>query len=248
MTWVVSKINETKMSVATKHNPLKQHRRSIRMQGFDYSSAGAYFVTLCTNRRECVLNDAVVSAIILDVWESLPERFTSIALDEFVVMPNHVHLLVWLRSAAEDIASVPQSQVFRLVAGGDDVGATVASTFDIVGATNEWCVPAATTASFHPTLGDVIGAFKSIIFTVYLDWIEAHDPKRQAKFWQRNYYEHIVRNERELRAIRRYIRDNPINWLLDRDNLKNIGHLPPPEFVMEYVAEALENMRDLPVP
>jgi len=77
-------------------------------------------------------------------------------------------------------------------------------------------------------LGDVIGAFKSLVFTVYLNWIQAHDPTRRAKFRQRNYYEHIIRNERELHAIRRYVRNNPAQWALDRDNSDNLRRLPPP--------------------
>jgi len=77
-------------------------------------------------------------------------------------------------------------------------------------------------------LGDVIGVFESLVFTVYLDWIQAHDPTRRAKFWQRNYYEHIIRNERELHAICRYVRNNLAQWALDRDNSDNLRRLPPP--------------------
>lgn len=77
------------------------------------------------------------------------------------------------------------------------------------------------------------------MFTVYLDWVQADDPTRQAKFWQRNYYEDIIRNEHELRAIRRYIRLNQDNWALDRDNPDNIRHLSPAKAVEDYVCEAL---------
>jgi len=72
-----------------------------------------------------------------------------------------------------------------------------------------------------------------------LNWIQANDPTRQAKFWQRNYYEHIIRNERELQAIRLYIRLNPENWVLDRDNPDNICRLSPPKTVEDYLREAL---------
>ena len=67
-------------------------------------------------------------------------------------------------------------------------------------------------------MGDVIGAFKSLVFAVYLDWIERNDPARRAKFWQRSYFEHIIRNERELKAIRQYITDNPVRWEWDTYN------------------------------
>ena len=100
-----------------------------------------------------------------------------------------------------------------------------------------WVIPEPETVNLNPTLGDVMGAFKSLVFTVYLHWVQAHDPTRRAKFWQRNYYEHIIRNERELNAIRRYIRDNPAQWALDRDNPRNLRRLPPPKKVEDYLAD-----------
>jgi len=120
---------------------------------------------------------------------------------------------------------------------GVRVGATlaVAQKGDIA----PWTIPDPEAVNPKPTLGDVVGAFQSLVFTVYLDWTQANDPTRRAKFWQRNYYEHIIRNEGELQAIRRYIRQNPDDWALDRDNPDNIRHLSPPETVEDYVREAL---------
>lgn len=79
------------------HDADHRHRRSLRLPGYDYHSANAYFVTLCTRQRECLLDDPIVTEIITKVWSVLPVRFPTIALDEFAVMPNHVHLIVWLR-------------------------------------------------------------------------------------------------------------------------------------------------------
>ncbi len=84
------------MSMVQPLNPTHHHRRSIRLKGYDYRSAGAYFVTLCTRQRECVLADPVVTGIITAVWWALPGWFPTLELDEFVVMPNHVHFIVWL--------------------------------------------------------------------------------------------------------------------------------------------------------
>ena len=67
--------------------------------------------------------------------------------------------------------------------------------------------------------------------------MKTHDPARRAKFWQHNYYEHIIRNDRELNEITQYIRDNPIKWQLDRDNLQNSRCLPFPEQVAEYLED-----------
>jgi hypothetical protein len=81
----------------TKYDPQKHHRRSIRLRRYDYRSPGAYFVTICTQGRECVLYDPVVFGIIQDVWNALPGWFPGVTLDEFVIMPNHVHFILWIQ-------------------------------------------------------------------------------------------------------------------------------------------------------
>ncbi len=196
----------------TKQDP-KKHRRSIRLRGYDYSSPGAYFVTICTQERECVLDDPIVSGIIQDVWNALPRWFPTVTLDEFVIMPNHVHFILWIQSPD---AVAPQTGVGATLAVAPDavapdavipqtgVGATLAVAPDAVApnvTANEWVIPKPQRVNLNPTLGDVVGTFKSLVFKVYLDWVRTHDPARQAGFWQRNYYEHIIRNERELDAI-----------------------------------------------
>jgi len=79
-----------------KYDPTKHHRRSIRLKVYDYRNESAYFVTICVKNRECILDDPIINTIINDVWQTLPQRFPTIELDEFVVMPNHVHFLVWI--------------------------------------------------------------------------------------------------------------------------------------------------------
>ena len=179
-------------------------------------------------------------------------------------MPNHVHCVIWIHppgkvnnvgatlavapdAVAPDVtapdAVAPDVTAPDVTAPG--AGASPAPTVCDVGATlavapAEWIIPDPQRVNLNPTLGDVVGAFKSLVFKVYLDWIHSHDPTRRARFWQRNYYEHVVRNERELEAIRNYIRRNPDRWNVDRDNPDNIRHLAPPVDVAEYVLEATE--------
>jgi REP element-mobilizing transposase RayT len=240
----------------------------MRLKGYDYRSPGAYFVTICTRGRECVLDDPVVMGIVTDVWHALPGWFPAIILDEFVVMPNHVHLIVWLQGDDATVGATlavaldgntPDRAGVRAGAspaptdagaetGNDTDGAPTDPTEmgdDVAGATlavsqnadRPWAIPDPETVNPTPTLGNVMGAFQSLVFTVYLDWIQAHDPTRRAKFWQRNYYDHIIRNERELHAIRRYIHDNPAQWALDRDNPNNLRRLPLPTRVEDYLAD-----------
>jgi putative transposase len=226
-----------------KYVPRKHHRRSIRLKGYDYGSAGAYFVTICTKNRECILDDPVVNAIVRDVWYALPSWLPTIVLDEFVVMPNHTHFVVWnnVRSPVALVPGAPNTD--------RDVGIPFAGVLNGAnadggnadgGKPHPYMIPKPQKINPAPALGDIVGAFKSLVFKVYLDWIEINEPSRRAKFWQRNYYEHIVRNDRELNAIRQYIQDNPINWKLDRDNLENTRSLPPPESMAEYLQDVEE--------
>ena len=212
-----------------KYDPQKHHRRSIRMKGYNYHNAGAYFVTICTKNRECVLDDPIVNAIIHDAWYALPSWFPTVELDEFVVMPNHTHFVVW------NNVGIPLAGI--LDAGNIEEGAPTRDG----GKPLPYVIPQPQKINPAPALGDVVGAFKSLVFKVYLDWIEVNDPLRRAKFWQGNYYEHIIRNDRELNAIRQYIIDNPINWKTYRDNLDNLRKLPPPEKVEDY----LEDVKDI---
>ncbi len=214
-----------------KYDPTKHHRRSIRLKGYDYHNAGAYFVTICTKNRECVLDDPIVNAIIHDVWHALPSWFPTIALDEFIVMPNHTHFVVW-NNVGTPLAGV-------LDGGNADGGKPDG------GKPRPYVIPHPQKINTAPALGDIVGAFKSLVFKVYLDWIEVNDPSRRAKFWQGNYYEHIIRNDRELNAIRQYIIDNPINWKKDRDNRENLRKLPPPEKVEDYLEDLKEFMVEL---
>lgn len=221
-----------------KYNPTKHHRRSIRLKGYDYHNAGAYFVTICTKNRECVLDDPIVNAIIHDVWYALPSWFPTIALDEFIVMPNHTHFVVW-NNVGIPLAGVLDAGI--LDGGNADGGVKPQDG----GKPCPYVIPQPQKINAAPALGDIVGAFKSLVFRVYLDWIEVNDPSRRAKFWQGNYYEHIIRNDRELNAIRQYIIDNPKNWKMDRDNLENLRKLPPPEKMDDYLEDLKEFMAEL---
>ncbi len=72
-------------------DPNKHHRRSIRLRGYDYSRAGAYFVTIVTQERECLFDDVSLRRVIETYWRDIPRHFVNVSLDEWVVMPNHVH-------------------------------------------------------------------------------------------------------------------------------------------------------------
>lgn len=179
-----------------KFDPQKHHRRSIRLKDHDYSQAGAYYVTIDVQNREClfgrilnyemILNEA--GKMIEEQWNALPERFPNVELDSHQVMPNHFHGII-----------VIVGVIFEHGSGTS---------------------PAPTK---RPTLGDIVGAFKSITTNEYIKGVDNnHWPRFYKRLWQRDYYDHILRDEEDLNRIRDYIRSNPANWNEDKENPKFI--------------------------
>jgi len=89
------------------YDPEKHHRRSIRLRGWDYTYPGAYFVTICTHNGECLFEDPVLRRVVETMWRRIPHHFPYVQLDEFVVMPNHVHGIIWIVGARHSLAFVP---------------------------------------------------------------------------------------------------------------------------------------------
>ncbi len=181
-------------------DPDRHQRRSLRLQSYDYTQAGAYYVTICTQDRECLFGDIAddsmrlndVGKMVETAWEALPSRFPSLDLDAFVVMPNHLHGIIFLVGAG----LVPARDQ------GDHKGRPY--------------------ARMAPTLGDVLGTFKSITTVAYTRGVKQLAwPAFRGRIWQRNYYEHIIRDEASLHGIREYITNNPLQWALDRENPAN---------------------------
>jgi len=202
-----------------KYDPDKHHRRSIRLKGYDYSGFGAYFVTVCTHNRECLFGDIVNGKITLNdavrmvetVWGELPVQFPDMKLDEFIIMPNHFHGIIVLSSPRRSESCIrPCSDAQKK---GDHKDRPYGKL------PNKFVRPHGT---LPKTLGRIFQAFKSITTHEYVNGVKRTGwLPFSGKFWQRNYYEHIIRNEKELNQIRQYIIDNPLNWEADEENPKN---------------------------
>ena len=97
-----------------KYNPDKHHRRSIRLQGYDYSQPGIYFITLCTQNRECLFGEILNGEMRLNefgkiahqCWLEIPQHFPHVQLDEFVVMPDHIHGIIVLNNIVVVVVGV----------------------------------------------------------------------------------------------------------------------------------------------
>jgi putative transposase len=211
------------------YDPNKHHRRSIRLQGYDYSQAGAYFVTMCAQNRELLFVADDVVDMIQRWWNKLPEKFPGVETDAFVIMPNHGHGIIVVgvnprvdTELGEHVGS-PQRTGNVGVVPRDDSGQTHGST------------PTSAPTS-APTVGTIVQWFKTMTTNEYMRGVkELNWPPFQGKLWQRNYYEHIIRSEVELNAIRQYISDNPAKWAQDRDNPIKIR--PAAETMAAYLSE-----------
>ncbi len=169
-----------------KMTPRVHHRRSIRLKGYDYSQSGAYFVTICTHNRGLLFEEEEVKKILDKEWLNTGRIRQNVILDEFVVMPNHLHGIIMITQGVGAYCDTPLQNRFK---------------------------------SPSKTVGAIIRGFKSTTTRQ----INLFHKTPGIPIWQRNYYDHIIRNEYELNKIREYIKNNPLKWSLDRENPEKIG-------------------------
>ncbi|MCM1329285.1 MAG: transposase [Ruminococcus sp.] len=158
-------------------------RKQNRLSGYDYSTAGTYFITICTRNRECSLSKII--NVNDDVGDGFPvpqltgagffadkyinlihSKFPDVNVENYVIMPNHIHIILYLTNG---------------------------------------------TGNPSPTIGNVIGWFKYAV-TKEINYIQNLSP---AKFFQRSFHDHIIRNDKEFQKIYKYIDENPLNWESD---------------------------------
>jgi len=188
-----------------RYDPLRHHRRSIRLRGHDYAQAGEYYVTLCVKDRESLLGEILgdrveltrIGEIVKECWEGIPKHFSNAVLDEFVIMPNHVHGIVILvdRVGTRHAVSQPaaESQLHALpqleIPSREQFGKPVCGS-----------------------LSTIMRSFKSAASK------RIHSEGYSAFAWQSRFYEHIIRDGRDGDRIRKYIANNVSKWSEDKEN------------------------------
>jgi len=173
------------------------HRRSIRLKDYDYSQAGAYFVTTRTKNAHSLFGDIIgeesrlneVGRIVEACWSEIPHHFPNVDLDEYVVMPNHLHgILVLLDQDCKGTACrAPTAEQF--------------------------------TRPTPMSIPTIVRSFKAAVTR----YVHLTHRLSTASIWQRNYYEHVIRDDRSLDRIREHILTNPLRWALDRENPNRTG-------------------------
>ena len=179
------------------------HRRPLRLQQYDYSKAGAYFLTICVHNRRHLfgniadgqmhLNDA--GHLVEQWWNELNRKFKEIKTDAFTAMPNHIHGIVIIVGA--DLCVRPKIGTGGTSHKGAHTGAP---------------------------LPEIVQWFKTMTTNDYIRGVNQYGWTRfDKKLWQRNYYEHVIRDEDALNRTREYITTNPMRWHLDRENPQRTG-------------------------
>ena len=188
-----------------KFDPQKHHRRSIRLKGYDYASAGGYYITIVVWQRECLFGEVVNKEMVLSKfglvakqqWEKLPKRFPNIELGAYMIMPNHMHGIIeiindrgtagnQINFDAESSRRAPMQEQFQKPVAGS-----------------------------IPTM---IRSYKSAV-SYRINLMRGTDG---VPVWQRNYYEHVIRNETDLQNKTDYIESNPLLWDEDDENPNNM--------------------------
>lgn len=181
-----------------------ERRRSIRIKGYDYGRIGAYFVTICAHRRTRLFGDMVDGAIRLN-------RLGEIVRETWEGLPAH-----YPHVELDSFIVMPNhSHMVIKIVGADNVGPSA------VGAGFK---PALITESKSHALPEIVRALK----TFSARRINEYRDSPGAPVWQRNYYEHVIRNEKSLNQIREYIANNPMQWEFDRENPERAGLKPAP--------------------
>ena len=214
-----------------KYNPDIHNRRSIRLKGHDYSQSGAYFVTICVHDRAClfgrvednVFEPSDAGIMVETIWEEMPQHYKGMELGSLIVMPNHVHAIFIITT--DIVGATPcgcpisesEQPTEKNTSGDNSVGANprgcpITEQSQNIGQP-QGVAPTGKTLS----LSDVVHRYKTMTTKRYTDGVKNHGwtPFR-GKLWQRNYYEHIIRNDEEYQRIAKYIENNPKTWKDDK--------------------------------
>jgi REP element-mobilizing transposase RayT len=205
----------------------KYRVESTRLENWDYSSPGWYFVTICTHNRLPFLSDIIDKKVVLKSagiiadreWQKTGIIRNNIEIDEYVIMPNHIHGIVRIKQNEE-------TPCHGVSTTNDNTPTEPIKTTDEPKkrSPKNWK---------SGVLGAIIGQFKIVVTK------QTHQNGVPEYNWQSRFHDHIVRNERELYFIRKYIRENPENWESGRNNWQ-------PEKEMEYVAASIEQSTSIP--
>src|SRR5258706_5790227 len=198
-----------------KFDAQKHRRRSIRLKGYDYASAGGYYVTIVAWRRECLFGEVVNKEMVLNKigkiveweWLELPKRLPYVTVGAHMVMPNHFHGILFIH---ENVRATQHGQI---------ISQSGSKPLPIIAADGIGGSPLPPRGPKPASLGAILAQFKSRATKRIWKFPEF----KETPIWQRNYYEHIIRNQTDLQNKTDYIEANPLLWNEDDENPINVG-------------------------
>ena len=197
----------------------KPKRKNTRLKNYDYSSDGCYFITICTKDKQKLFGQiideqmklSVLGRMVNDLWLEIPGRYFNVRLDEFVVMPNHIHGIVVIDAPCRAGSSpAPTNDNNKNI-----VGSTLVADRRVTST-----VGSALVADRRVTLGEIIGSFKSLCCFSWRQYLKNNNLGYLGKIWQCRYYDHVIRDEQGYWKIINYIYNNPTDWLKDENYIE----------------------------
>ena len=224
--------------------PNFHHRKSIRLKGYDYSKAGLYYITICTQDRSCLFGDVLDGEMFLnqagkmiEKWYfKLESKYSDIKCHEMVIMPNHLHCIIENVGPVGTNAEADPRVCLEQNVLGEHIDAEVI-TVDIEGNHDEvndedWAEPdigqeyignnehVGRDEHVGSSLPRVMQWFKTMSTNEYIQGVKTHGwPRFNGKLWQRSYHERIIHDEHSYNNISQYIRNNPKKWSADKFKL-----------------------------
>jgi putative transposase len=216
-------------------DPTIPHRLSLRLKEYDYSQSGAYFVTLVTQDRKNLwgsikdgqMQPTPAGQMVTRWWLELENKFPNVQLGEFVVMPNHFHGIIWLVTpppavtVGVDLRVDPGERINPNLPVDPDPNPPAIVGVDLRVDPDARINPILREEGTHAVvpLPGIIQWFKTMTTNEYIRGVKQSGwPTFRGRVWQRNYYEHIIRDKVDLNRIDEYIRGNPLNWASDTEN------------------------------
>jgi putative transposase len=218
-------------------NPEVHHRRSVRLVGFNYSRPGYYFVTICLNDVRCLLSNykslqlTPIGEIAKRYWMEIPRHYPKIELDEFVIMPDHVHGILKICDGNRDCRrgvqfkneTNPNCRGVQLNAPTDgnnpNTPTTTGNNFNTDTVTTPGITVTNPQSEYFSKLSPM-GCSLSVIIRNYKSTVKRWCNENGFLIfkWQRSFHDRIIRDEKSLFHIRQYIRNNPAKWLARSEN------------------------------
>ena len=196
-----------------------KRRNTNRISQHDYSVVGYYFITICAENRQQIFGTIENNRMVLNDggemvnfwWQEMVKQYPNISIDQYVIMPNHIHGIINIVGVDLCVDQIQNDKILYNAHAGTS-GRTRRSA---------------------PTISVILQWFKTMTTNKYIQNVKNNNwPSFDKRLWQRNFYDHIIRDDKSLNEIREYIRNNPTSWQHDNENPNKIDNIKMDEIIV----------------